>query len=142
MGKIIDISHHQNPDKINYDKLSKEVDHVIIRTQYGSKTIDRYYKTHHREFKRRGVATSAYPCDLHQYTSKGRLTGYDGNLDLNRIISNFKFVENNTYIVQPGDTLSEIALRNHVRVGDIVRANNIKDPNRIYVGDKLMIPNS
>ena len=298
MGHIIDISHHQNPGKINYDKLSKEVDHIIIRTQYGSKTIDRYYKTHHREFKRRGIARSAYawvrgisisdmqkeasdfynrtkefqpeywfldveeksmtnmragisayikklrdlgvkkvgiyighhlyksfklnldevdcvwiphygrnigkvdskpsyPCDLHQYTSRGRLNGYNGNLDLNRIISNFNFVENNTYIVQAGDTLwgiskrfnisiedlvtwnniedrnlilvgqvinlgkpdggsnskivyrvkrgdtlSEIALRYHVRVDDIVRVNNLKDPNRIYVGDKLLIPNS
>lgn len=299
MGYIIDISHHQNPAKINYDSLSKEVEHVIIRTQYGSKTIDRYYKTHYREFKRRGVPTSAYawvrgvsisdmqreasdfynrtkefkpeywfldveeksmsnmrsgisayvkrlrvlgvkkvgiyighhlyksfnlnldevdcvwiphygrntgkvdskpsyPCDLHQYTSKGRLNGYNGNLDLNRIMGDFKFKEKsveNSYTVQPGDTLwgiskrfiisiedlvkwnhiedrnlilvgqvislgkpdkasnssilykvkrgdtlSEIALRYHVRVDDIARANNIKDPDRIYIGDKLMIP--
>src|SRR5690606_8673818 len=28
-----------------------------------------------------------YPCDLHQYTDRGRLDGYSGNLDLNRIIS-------------------------------------------------------
>jgi GH25 family lysozyme M1 (1,4-beta-N-acetylmuramidase) len=300
MGYIIDISHHQNPAKIDYDVLSKEVDHVIIRTQYGSRTIDRHYKTHHREFKKRGVPTSAYawvrgvsvsdmkkeasdfykrtkefhpeywfldveeksmsnmragisayvkrlrelgvkrigiyvghhlyksfnlnlaeadavwiphygkntgkvdskpsyPCDLHQYTSKGRLKGYSGNLDLNRIIGNFKFLEEDKdsysytvqpgdtlwgiskkfgisiddlvhwndikdrnlilvgqvlrlkmsddapnsktiYIVKRGDTLSEIALRYGVKVEDIVRANNIKNPDRIYVGDKLFIP--
>lgn len=183
---IIDISHHQDPNKINYDKLAKQVDLAIIRTQYGSRTLDRHYKTHHREFQKRGVPTAcyawvrgvsiadmrveardfynrtkefnptfwfldveeksmsdmrtgisayvaqlrklgakkigiyiahhlykdfnlnlsevdavwiphygvnngkvnskpAYPCDIHQYTSCGRLDGYDGNLDLNRL---------------------------------------------------------
>lgn len=185
---IIDISHHQNPDNIDYNKLSNQVDWVIIRTQYGSNLIDRYYRTHHEEFKKRGIPTAAYawvrgisivdmeneaqlfynrtiefnptfwfldveerrmnnlpsgisayvrrlrelgagkvgiyvghhlyenfnlnleeadaiwiphygrndgtpnskpifPCDIHQYTSRGRLEGYNGNLDLNRILS-------------------------------------------------------
>jgi len=57
---IIDISHHQNPSKINYDKLAKQVKLVIIRTQYGSRTIDRHYKTHHREFQKRGIPTACY----------------------------------------------------------------------------------
>ena len=48
---IIDISHHQDPSRINYDKLAKQVKLVIIRTQYGSRTLDRHYKTHHKEFK-------------------------------------------------------------------------------------------
>lgn len=183
---IIDISHHQDPRKIDYDKLAKQVKLAIIRTQYGSRTIDRHYKTHHRELQKRGVPTAAYawvrgvsitdmrieardfynrtkglnptfwfldveeksmadmrsgisayvdelrklgakrvgvyiahhlykqfnldmgkfdavwiphygrnngqpnskpafPCDIHQYTSKGRLDGYNGNLDLNRL---------------------------------------------------------
>ncbi len=60
MATIIDISHHQAPSAINYDKLAKQVDLVIIRTQYGSNLIDRHYKTHHREFQKRGVPTAAY----------------------------------------------------------------------------------
>jgi len=28
----------------------------------------------------------SYPCDLHQYTDKGRLNGYNGQLDLNQIL--------------------------------------------------------
>lgn len=60
MTKILDLSHHQNPSKINYDQLAKEVDLVIIRTQYGSLTVDNYYKTHHAEFKKRGVPCNAY----------------------------------------------------------------------------------
>ncbi|NLL81088.1 MAG: glycoside hydrolase family 25 [Tissierellia bacterium] len=185
---IIDISHHQNPQNMDYDKLSKQIDFVIIRTQYGSNLIDRHYQTHHREFEKRGVPRASYawvrgvsiddmkveaidyykrtrdfepsfyfldieersmddmrrgvsayvdklrelgakrigiyiahhlyenfnldfdkvdaiwiphygkndgrlnskpkfPCDIHQYTSVGRLNGYSGNLDFNRIIS-------------------------------------------------------
>lgn len=184
---IIDISSWQEPSKINYDELAKQVQLVIIRTQYGSKHLDKHYKTHHTELKKRGVPTAAYAwvrgtsiedmrveatdfynrtkefnptiwfldveeksmgdmragvsayvqklrelgakkigiyvghhlyktfnlnleevdtvwiphygkndgtlnstpnyqCDLHQYTDKGRLNGYSGNLDLNRLI--------------------------------------------------------
>lgn len=57
---IIDISHHQVPSKINYDKLAKQVKFVIIRTQYGSRTIDRHFKTHHREFQKRRIPTACY----------------------------------------------------------------------------------
>lgn len=57
---IIDISHHQDPKKINYDKLAKQVDLAIIRTQYGSRTLDRHYKTHHREFQKRSISTACY----------------------------------------------------------------------------------
>jgi len=60
LGHIIDISHHQNPAQINYDKLAAQVDLVIIRTQYGSRVVDKYYKTHHREFQKRGVPTACY----------------------------------------------------------------------------------
>lgn len=57
---IIDISHHQDPSRIDYDKLAKQVKLVIIRTQYGSRVLDRHYKTHHREFQKRGIPTAAY----------------------------------------------------------------------------------
>lgn len=60
MGKILDISHHQPPEKINYDKLAKELDFVIIRTQYGSSVVDKHYKTHHAEFKKHGIPRHAY----------------------------------------------------------------------------------
>ena len=60
MGKILDISHHQPPSTINYDKLAKELDFVIIRTQYGSNVVDKHYTTHHAEFKKRGVPRHAY----------------------------------------------------------------------------------
>jgi putative chitinase len=44
------------------------------------------------------------------------------------------------YTVRPGDTLSSIAWRHGVSMWAIVRANNISNPNRIYVGQRLYIP--
>lgn len=44
------------------------------------------------------------------------------------------------YEVQPGDMLSKIAARFGVSVRDIVELNNIKDPNKIRVGQKLVLP--
>jgi peptidoglycan-N-acetylglucosamine deacetylase len=45
-----------------------------------------------------------------------------------------------TYTVRSGDTLYRIALNYGVSVTEIVRINNIADPNRIYVGQQLKIP--
>ena len=48
-----------------------------------------------------------------------------------------------TYTVRPGDTMSKIAMRNGVTVAQLLQANpQVKDPNRINVGDVLNIPNS
>jgi len=44
------------------------------------------------------------------------------------------------YVVQIGDTLFQIAQKYNTSVDVIVRANNIQDPNRIEVGDTLVIP--
>ncbi|NLI69115.1 MAG: LysM peptidoglycan-binding domain-containing protein [Bacilli bacterium] len=256
---IIDVSHHQPPSKIDYDMLANQVKFVIIRTQYGSNVIDRHYKTHHREFQKRGIPTAAYafvrgktiadmkkeaelfyertkpfqptfwfldveersmndmragikayadtlralgvekigvyiahhfyrqfnidvndfdaiwlphygknngtatskpsfPCDIHQYTDRGRLKGYDGFLDLNRIVSDkplayftarkdaAKLTANHTdltfktYTVKRGDTLWHIAKRHGTTVADIVKWNRIKNPHIIYPGDKLRLP--
>ncbi|WP_050069739.1 glycoside hydrolase family 25 protein [Anaerosalibacter massiliensis] len=60
MGKIIDISHHQVPSKINYKELCKQLDMAIVRVQYGSRTIDRHYKTHIAEMKRHNTPFGVY----------------------------------------------------------------------------------
>src|SRR5690606_24658011 len=44
-----------------------------------------------------------------------------------------------TYTVKKGDTLSHIAKRFGTTVNELVRLNNIKNPNLIYVGQKLKI---
>lgn len=45
-----------------------------------------------------------------------------------------------TYIVQPGDTLNEIALKFDVTVQDLIDTNNIQNPNLISAGTQLIIP--
>ncbi len=44
------------------------------------------------------------------------------------------------HVVQPGETLSVIAARYGVTVQAIQEANSITDPNRIFVGQRLVIP--
>jgi N-acetylmuramoyl-L-alanine amidase len=42
-------------------------------------------------------------------------------------------------VVQPGDTLTHIAKRQHVSIDTLVDLNDLADPNRIYVGQRLRI---
>ncbi|NLM36014.1 MAG: DUF3794 domain-containing protein [Clostridiales bacterium] len=44
------------------------------------------------------------------------------------------------YVVQPGDTLWKIAKRYYTTIDEIVRVNNIENPDLIYPNDKLIIP--
>ena len=44
------------------------------------------------------------------------------------------------YVVKAGDQLGRIAVKYGVTVAAIRKANNIKDPNLIRVGQKLIIP--
>lgn len=44
------------------------------------------------------------------------------------------------YIVQPGDTLSKIAVRFDIELADLTAANGITDPNQLFVGDALVLP--
>ncbi len=49
-------------------------------------------------------------------------------------------METITYTVRKGNTLFGIAQFFGTTVGNILRYNNIKDANRIYVGQQLLIP--
>ena len=53
-----------------------------------------------------------------------------------------KPVSDNYYIVKKGDTLSEIALKYHTTVDELVKLNNIKNPKLIKVGQKILLPTS
>src|SRR5690606_22945568 len=120
--------------------------------------------------KNNGTVTSrpSYPCDLHQYTDRGRVKGYDGFLDLNRLagtkpISDFIGEDNGstktknrnkttssktnsssvtTYPVKRGDTLSHIAKRLGTTVNELLRLTNIKNTNLLYPGQKIKINGS
>lgn len=57
---IVDISEWQTPATINYDKMAKALDGVIVRIQYGSNYVDKHYKTHISEFQKRGIPVAVY----------------------------------------------------------------------------------
>ena len=44
------------------------------------------------------------------------------------------------YVIRPGDSLSSIAGHLHVTVAALAGANHLRDPNRIYAGDALVVP--
>lgn len=48
--------------------------------------------------------------------------------------------DNPVYIVQNGDTLTQIAIEFGITLNALIQANNITDPNAITVGTSLIIP--
>jgi|14BtaG_2_1085337.scaffolds.fasta_scaffold24496_2 LysM repeat protein len=54
-------------------------------------------------------------------------------------IPSLEDLEQKTYIIQKGDTLSEIAQRNNTTVAELVDKNNITNPDMIYAGDTLVV---
>ncbi len=44
------------------------------------------------------------------------------------------------YLVQKGDSPAGIAKKFKVSYADLLRANNIEDPKRLQIGQKLVIP--
>lgn len=107
-----------------------------------------------------------YPADIHQYTEYGSLPGYNGNLDLNRLIGD-KPIEfftdgqeskikpsvpvaesaggdvaadnTTTYKVRSGDTLSGIAQLFSTTTAKLQSLNAIQNANQIYVGQVLKV---
>ena len=78
--------------------------------------------------------------DMWQYSDNGSIQGK--RVDLNEYW--YKVKKDNepkeqTYIVEAGDTLSKIAKKFKTTVSAIAKKNNIKDVNKIYVGQRLKI---
>jgi hypothetical protein len=48
----------------------------------------------------------------------------------------------NTFTIRPGDTLAAIAKKLGVKLGALIDLNNIRDPNKIKVGQVLTIPST
>lgn len=95
-----------------------------------------------------------YNCGIWQTTDRGLVDGINGCVDLNTSFKDYPSImktkklngfnnANNatskTYIIQPGDTLSGIAKKFNTTVEKIAKDNNIKDINKIYAGQSLII---
>lgn len=90
--------------------------------------------------------------DMWQNSSTGRLDGISGPVDTDYLYTGFPGGGKaettpqpepapgpQTYVVQPGDTLSALALRFHTTVQALAEKNSIANPNLIFVGQKLII---
>ena len=90
-----------------------------------------------------------------QYTDRGRINGIDGNVDrdyfTNGVLLNdtSKIPTDTTddvkqefgsITVRRGDTLSQIARRYNTSYEYLAKINDIKNPNLIYVGERLKVP--
>lgn len=105
----------------------------------------------------------AYACAIRQYSSSGRLNGYNGSLDLNKFYGDRatwnKYVGTSTsvtpaptpapapaptpaagtYTVKSGDTLSGIASMFGTTYQALAQLNGIANPNLIYPGQVLKV---
>lgn len=82
-----------------------------------------------------------------QYADDGRIPGIGGNVDLDRFTAAVLLREGGEtpqvrYTVRRGDTLWALSRRFGISITDIVRENDIANPNLIYVGQTLFIPRS
>lgn len=90
-----------------------------------------------------------------QYTDRGRIKGINGNVDRDKFTggiflnNNSKIptdtvpdkIENSEYIVvKRGNTLSQIAKEYNTSYQYLAKINDIKNPNLIYVGQKIEVP--
>lgn len=103
-------------------------------------------------------------CGIWQYTSTGSVPGISGNVDLDVGYVNYPAVIKKaglnhlsgsavtpaptpatqyiTYVIQPGDTLSEIASRYGTTVSALTQLNGISNPDKIYAGNTIKVPES
>lgn len=91
-------------------------------------------------------------CVIRQYSRNGRLAGYASDLNLNKFYGDAetwkKYADKSEqtiqeqkqyYTVVKGDKLPVIAKRNNTTTKQLVAWNNLKDPNKIYPGQKLRV---
>ena len=101
------------------------------------------------------------PFGMWQYSSKGSIPGIEGNVDLDIAYKDYPSIikaaglnnyvkqndnENNeseiNYVVKKGDTLSGIASKYGTTYQKLASYNSIPDPNKIYPGQIIRIPNA
>jgi GH25 family lysozyme M1 (1,4-beta-N-acetylmuramidase) len=102
---IVDISHHQPSNKIDWAKAAKEVFFFIIRVQYGSSTIDREFKSHVANCKKYGIPFGHYAYGRFISVADAKVEAKDF---LDRIDKEAKFLVLDT----EGDTINSCGTKN------------------------------
>lgn len=134
--------------------------HLYKQLNLDTSEADAVWIPHYGSGSKTADSKPDFPCDIHQYTEHGRLPGYNGNLDLNRILSDKPlefFTDGQSskkkpvtpakkpaqdvvlYTVKPGDVLSIIAQSFKTTVKDLQNLNGISNPHSIYPGQVLKV---
>ena len=134
---------------------------VYTYTSFANSNIDSRLSIYPLWIAHYGVSTPGYNKIWNswvgfQYSDSGKVPGVSGNCDMNEfkegiflnsvekpepsVPDNIEGSNRNIYIVKYGDTLSEIAARFGMSYQTLARINGISNPNKIYVGQKLIIP--
>ena len=103
-----------------------------------------------------GIDNPSLDCDIWQYCSDGKVNGINGNADMNYMYRDLPGEisgaipqptpepipqsTTNSYTVKAGDTLSSIAEKFNTTYQAIADLNGIDNPNLIYAGQTLSIP--
>lgn len=74
-----------------------------------------------------------------QYTSKGRVNGIFGYVDLNVWYEDVKTASGVYHTVTRGDTLSGIAKQYKTNVNRLMQLNSISNADKIYIGQKIRV---
>jgi rare lipoprotein A len=78
-----------------------------------------------------------YGTDRSTYSGRRDLPAYSGGGSYSTVTQTETSVGGGAYVVQRGDTLSELALQWGTTVEDLAAANGIADPDLIYIGQTL-----
>ncbi|MDQ3589267.1 MAG: septal ring lytic transglycosylase RlpA family protein [Actinomycetota bacterium] len=82
-------------------------------------------------------SSGGYGTDSPGYLGRRDLPAYSGGESYSTVIQTETSVGGGAYVVQRGDTLSELALQWGTTVEDLAAANGIADPDVIYTGQTL-----
>ena len=86
-------------------------------------------------------AGKTIPSDVQKLVDSSRASGGGGVKTQNNGIAQEGAGESGkVYVVQKGDSPAGIAKKFKVSYADLLRANNIEDPKRLQIGQKLVIP--
>jgi LysM repeat protein len=81
------------------------------------------------------------PADVQKLVDTSHASGSSGaKTQNNGVAQDGSGDSNRTYVVQKGDSPAGIAKKFKVSYADLLRTNNIEDPKKLQIGQKLLIP--
>jgi LysM repeat protein len=80
------------------------------------------------------------PADVQKLVEASHASGGSGAKSQNNLAAESSGDTVKTYVVQKGDSPAVIAKKFKVSYADLLRTNNIEDPKKLQIGQKLVIP--